>query len=118
MRKTMFRVCFTLILVTMVLGVSSVSAKETTWKMTSAFSAGTVVALLADAMDEKFTKLVNLLCKGKLHIDFFPGGAIVPAFEIFDACRNNTVQAAGDWPGYWAGKDIAFFLTVSRKTWL
>ena len=29
----MFRVCFTLILVTMVLGVSSVSAKETTWKM-------------------------------------------------------------------------------------
>ncbi|MCD6571298.1 MAG: TRAP transporter substrate-binding protein DctP [Deltaproteobacteria bacterium] len=106
MGKKLFSIWFILVLAFTVLGSSSVFAKETVWKMTSTWSSGIT---LIDS-HKMFADLVNVLCKGKLRIEFFPGGTLMPAFEVFDACRNNTVQAAGDWCGYWAGKDIVFSL--------
>jgi hypothetical protein len=43
-----------------------------------------------------------------LTIEFFEGGSLVPAGEVFGAVESGTVQAGADWPGYWAGRDAAF----------
>jgi len=106
MRRKLVAACFALVLALTVIVCSPVSAKETVWKMTSTWPSGIT---LIDS-HKMFVDLVNGMCKGKLRIEFFPGGTLMSAFEVFDATRNNTVQAAGDWCGYWAGKDIVFSL--------
>lgn len=82
----------------------TVSAKETMWRMTSTWPPS---INLIEA-DQLFVKYVNELCKGKLQIKFFSGGTLMPAQEVFDAVSKGSIQASGDWPNYWSGKDIAF----------
>ncbi len=55
-----------------------------------------------------FAKVVEELSQGQLKIKVYPAGAIVPAFQVFDAVRNGVVEMGHDWPGYWKGKDQAF----------
>ncbi|RLA99711.1 ABC transporter substrate-binding protein [Candidatus Bathyarchaeota archaeon] len=63
--------------------------------------------------DKHFVGLVNKLAGGRLKIDFYPGGALVGGFELFDAVAKGTIEAGGDWPNYWAGKNTAFDLLGS-----
>ena len=84
-------------------------AKPVQWKMTSTWPAGII---LIEA-DRHFYKLVNELAEGELNITFFDGGTLVPPFELFDAVSKGTVEAGGNWPSYWAGKDTAFDLLGS-----
>ncbi|MDO5757222.1 MAG: TRAP transporter substrate-binding protein DctP [Rhodobacterales bacterium] len=58
--------------------------------------------------DKHFVDLANKLTKGDLSIEFFEGGSLVPAGEVFGAVESGTIQAGADWPGYWAGRDAAF----------
>ncbi|MDQ7032416.1 MAG: TRAP transporter substrate-binding protein DctP [Desulfonauticus sp.] len=55
-----------------------------------------------------FVKVVDELSQGQLKIKVYPAGAIVPAFQVFDAVRNGVVEMGHDWPGYWKGKNQAF----------
>ena len=87
-----------------VLAASPVSAKVIRWKMTSTWPPS--ISLIE--ADQAFVKAVNHLCKDRLEIKFFTGGSLMPSFEVFDAVSNGTVEAAGDWPNYWAGKDRVF----------
>jgi len=74
------------------------------WKMTSTWPPS--IDLIR--ADYAFVEAVNQLCKGRLEIKFFTGGTLMPSYEVFDAVSKGTVQAAGDWPNYWAGKDAVF----------
>ena len=44
------------------------------------------------------------ISSGKLKLEIYGAGDIVPAFEVFDAVSANAVSAGWDWIGYWAGK--------------
>lgn len=75
------------------------------WTMTSTWPA----SLELIEIDKKFVEIANaLIDDSELTIEFFDGGSLVPAGEVFGAVESGTIQAGGDWPGYWAGRDAAF----------
>lgn len=107
MRKNMFIAALAVALVFgLLLSTSSVIAAEKVikWKMTSTWPP----SINFMEIDQAFVKKVNHLCKGKLSIKFFPGGSLMPSYEVFDAVGKGTIQASGDWPNYWAGKNSVF----------
>ncbi len=77
---------------------------QTSWTMTSTWPS----SLELIEIDKHFVDLANKLAGDELKIDFFDGGSLVPAGEVFGAVESGTIQAGGDWPGYWAGRDAAF----------
>ncbi|MGC9323251.1 MAG: TRAP transporter substrate-binding protein DctP [Desulfomonilia bacterium] len=92
----------TLVLV-LVFATSPAVAKER-WKMTSTWPP----SIDFIEVDKAFVEKVNHLCKDKLEIKFFSGGSLMPSYEVFDAVGKGTIEASGDWPNYWAGKDLVF----------
>jgi len=58
--------------------------------------------------DRHFVKMVNDTKSLDLKIKLYSSGELVPAFELFDAVSRGTLQAGGDWPNYWSGKNRAF----------
>jgi TRAP-type mannitol/chloroaromatic compound transport system substrate-binding protein len=102
----------TLVIVAFVAGAfmpASAIAKTLRWKMSTTWTPS--IALI-DA-DRHFAETVNLLAKDRLKIKFFDGGSLVPPFQIFEAVQKGTLDAGGDWPSYWSGKNTAFDLLGS-----
>ncbi len=85
-------------------------AAEKQLKMSSVWTAG--IQLIE--IDKNFVKLANELGAGDLKISFFEGGSLVPPFEIFDTVSRGQIDMAGDWGGYWAGKNEAFNIIGSH----
>ncbi|MBP5856212.1 TRAP transporter substrate-binding protein DctP [Marivibrio halodurans] len=86
-------------------GMASAPAMaQENWTMTTVWPA----SLELIEMDRKFVELANKLAGDDLTIEFFEGGTLVPSGEVFGAVESGTIQAGGDWPGYWAGRDAAF----------
>ena len=77
---------------------------QQSWTMTTTWPS----SLELIETDKHFVDLANKLAGDDLTIEFFEGGALVPAGEVFGAVESGTIQAGGDWPGYWAGRDAAF----------
>ncbi|SFC69591.1 TRAP transporter substrate-binding protein DctP [Tropicimonas isoalkanivorans] len=77
---------------------------QDTWTMTTTWPS----SLELIEGDKHFVDLANKLTQGELSIEFFEGGALVPAGEVFGAVESGSIQAGADWPGYWAGRDPAF----------
>ncbi|SPJ25860.1 TRAP transporter substrate-binding protein DctP [Palleronia abyssalis] len=77
---------------------------QDSWTMTSTWPS----SLELIEFDRHFVDLANQLTGDALTIEFFEGGSLVPAGEVFGAVQSGTVQAGADWPGYWAGRDAAF----------
>lgn len=88
----------------MLAGAGVAAQAETSWQMTTTWPN----SLELIEMDKHFVELANKLTAGDLKIEFFEGGSLVPAGEVFGAVESGTIQAGGDWPGYWAGRDAAF----------
>lgn len=65
--------------------------------------------------DRRFIKIVNEMTGGRLVLTLYPAGEIVPAFELFDTVSKGVLEAGGEWPSYWAGKNIAFDLMGSQN---
>lgn len=63
--------------------------------------------------DKHFVEVVNELSGGELVLEFYPGGALVAGFEMFDAVAKGVFEAGGEWPNYWSGKNTAFDLLGS-----
>ncbi|KJZ17488.1 MULTISPECIES: TRAP transporter substrate-binding protein DctP [unclassified Halomonas] len=59
-------------------------------------------------IDKHWAELVNQLAGDEIQIEFYAGGTLMPGTEVFDATETGSIQAAGDWPGYWAGRSPAF----------
>ena len=55
-----------------------------------------------------FSKAIADLSDQKFQISVFGPGEIVPAFQVFDAVANNTVEMGNSASYYYIGKDLAF----------
>lgn len=92
------------ILILVVCGFSIAAEKTINWRMTTTWTPG----MLHMESDKNFLRMVNGMLGEELKIRYYEGGSLVPPYEVFDAVVKGTVNAAGDWPGFWAGKDAAF----------
>ncbi len=88
----------------MLAAFSGPALAQESWTMTTVWPS----SLELIEIDKKFVEVANKLVGDKLKIEFYDGGTLVPAGEVFSAVESGTVQAGGDWPGYWAGRDPAF----------
>ncbi len=79
------------------------------WKMATTWAKGIPWHKTA----EYFAKTAEIASGGQLKITVYPDGALVPAFEVFDAVRKGVVEMGHDWPGYWKGKNEAFVAFAS-----
>lgn len=88
-----------------------ISGKRYQWKMVTTWPPnfpvlGEGCIMLADIIRE--------MSGGRLDIQVFSGGELVPALEAFDAVRNGSAQMGSGSPYYWAGKApaVQFFSSV------
>jgi TRAP-type mannitol/chloroaromatic compound transport system substrate-binding protein len=56
---------------------------------------------------QRLARMVGEMSGGRLTIEVFPAGQIVPPLGVFDACSKGTVEAFMGASYYWAGKDPA-----------
>jgi TRAP-type mannitol/chloroaromatic compound transport system substrate-binding protein len=57
---------------------------------------------------EEFCKKVKIATNGRLEIEPFSAGTIVPTNETLTALQSNVLQAIHVWPGYASGRNPAF----------
>ncbi|QTP57507.1 TRAP transporter substrate-binding protein DctP [Billgrantia antri] len=77
---------------------------QQSWTMTSTWPD----SIDAVKIDLHWVELVNKLAGEELQIEFFAGGTLMPGTEVFDATETGSIEASGDWPGYWSGLNPAF----------
>lgn len=87
-----------------IVSLSSVAQAKENWTMTTTWPDN--LALIE--FDRHWVELVNKLAGDELTITFRAGGTLMPGTEVFDATETGSIEAAGDWPGYWAGRSPAF----------
>jgi len=75
------------------------------WKMTSSYNPS-LPPLFTTA--QLFVDMVKEASGGNFDIRLYPGGEIVPAFEVMDAVGNGTVQCGQTASYYYYGKDPSF----------
>ena len=78
--------------------------KKIKWRMGSTWTP----AINLHWGDKAMIKYLGEITDGRFEIKWFPSGSLMKAFEYFDACSKGVVEAVGDWPNYWVGKDPAF----------
>lgn len=74
------------------------------WRMASTWGDGNIHFTI----DKKFTEYVSQLTGGKFIIKNYPAGQLGAANQVFDMVADGTVEAGGDWAGYWSGKNTGF----------
>ncbi len=87
------------------------SNKVYRWKMVTTWPANFPVF---QEGAEKFADDVRIMSRGRLDIQVFAGGELVPALQVFDAVSQGSVEMGHGSPYYWAGKvpEAQFFSTV------
>ncbi len=90
---------------------STATSQETfTWKMVSTWSDTS----RSGEYEQEFVDLVDQLSNGRLKIKRYSQGQLVSPTQVLDTVSKGTVQAGGDWPNYWSGKNTAFDLLGSH----
>ena len=56
---------------------------------------------------EMMAKMTEQMSGGRLHIEVYGAGELVPGLENFEACRSGTIQGGHSAAYYWAGKEPA-----------
>lgn len=84
--------------------------KTINWKLASTWGDGTVLF----GSDQRFAEHVNKMSNGRLKVTVYGAGQLAPANQVLDVVSNGTVEAGGDWPSYWTGKDTSFDLLGSN----
>jgi len=74
------------------------------WRMPTTWTPALNVML---GSAQQLAKMVDEMSGGRLTIEVFPAGQIVPPLGVFDACSQGTVEAFMGASYYWAGKDPA-----------
>ena len=100
--------CFALGLV---LPGEAAAQKTVRWKMASAFTSG------LDVVGESgpiFAENLKKMSAGQLEVKFFEPGALVPAFEVFNAVSKGSIESGWTTPGFHVGQIPAapWFTTV------
>lgn len=80
---------------------NTVMAETINWKMVTTWPPG--FPIFQEGV-ERFAKDVESMSDGRLRIQVFAGGKLVPALQTFDAVSQGTVQIGHGAAYYWAGK--------------
>lgn len=99
-----------LLFVFMVTGMAWAAEKNINWRLASVWAEG--FPLLES--ERTFVKRIEEMSGGRLKIKVFPAGQIGPANQVLDLVSSGAVDAGGDWPNYWSGKNTAFDLLGSH----
>jgi TRAP-type mannitol/chloroaromatic compound transport system substrate-binding protein len=86
------------------------AAETINWRLASTWAEG--FALLES--ERTFAKRVEEMSGGRLVIKVFPAGQIAPANQVLDVGSSGAIDAGGDWPNYWSGRNTAFDLLGSH----
>ena len=88
-----------------------ITNKKYQWKMVTTWAPNAPV--LGDACTY-FADLVHKLSNGRMEIQVYAGGELIPPLQAFDAVRNGSAEISNGAAYYWAGKNPAFqfFATV------
>ncbi|HWC04086.1 MAG TPA: TRAP transporter substrate-binding protein [Methylomirabilota bacterium] len=81
------------------------------WRMSTAFPA-TLDVLQGGA--QRVAKIVEEVSGGRFRIEVFPGGQIMPPFEVFEAASKGTIEAFMAVTQYWVAREPAleWFTTI------
>jgi TRAP-type mannitol/chloroaromatic compound transport system substrate-binding protein len=83
-------------------------AQETfSWKMTSAYPPGAPFYMDGPGSATDLAKRIEAMSGGRLTIQVFGAGELIPALEGFDAVRSGTVEMNSANAYFWAGKTFA-----------
>jgi len=84
------------------------------WKMTNAYGPGSPFYVEGPGSPTDFCKKVAEMSDGRMTIQHFAAGELIPALEGFDAVRSGTVEMNAANAYFWAGKIPAaqYFTTV------
>ena len=108
MRKSLLISVLTIVLAAafslMCASVATAKDKPIKWKMSTPWPPGNDYF----NVEKHFVDIIHEMAGARLEIKLYSGGEIVPAIELLPAVQNNVLQAAGDWPGFWIGKNTAF----------
>ncbi len=78
-----------------------------TWKMTSAYPKGAPFYMDGPGSAVDLAKRIETMSNGRLKIQVFGAGELIPAFEGFDAVRSGTVEMNHANSYFWTGKTFA-----------
>lgn len=88
--------------------------QKVNWRMTNAYGPGAPFYTTGPGSPTDFIQKVDRMSGGRLKIQHFAAGELVPAFEGFDAVSAGTVEANVANSYFWSGKTFAaqYFTTV------
>src|SRR3989442_4063239 len=81
------------------------------WRMATSW---TPALDILQGMAQRFAKQVDEMSGGRLKIQVYAAGELIPAFGVFDACSQGTLETYNSASYYWAGKEpaVQWFTTV------
>lgn len=91
------------------LGAPMVAQAQTTfnWKMTSAYPKGSPFYMDGPGSATDLAKRISEMSDGRLKIQVYGAGELIPALEGFDAVRSGTVEMNHANSYFWTGKTFA-----------
>ncbi len=94
--------------------VSAQSDRTFRWKMTNAYPPGAPFYVTGPGSPEDFCAKLDAMSGGRLKVDHFAAGELIPALEGFDAVSKGIVEMNAANAYFWAGKIPAaqYFTTV------
>ncbi len=78
-----------------------------TWKMTSAYTKGAPFYMDGPGSATDLARRIEAMSGGRLRIQVYGAGELIPAFEGFDAVRSGTVEMNHANSYFWTGKTFA-----------
>ncbi len=86
---------------------SARAQQSITWKMTSAYAKGAPFYMDGPGSATDLAKRIDAMSNGRLKIQVYGAGELIPALEGFDAVRSGTVEMNHANSYFWTGKTFA-----------
>ncbi|UDM06213.1 TRAP transporter substrate-binding protein DctP [Halomonas sp. NyZ770] len=102
----------------LVLGAPSLakaqSSEQFNWRMTNAYSPGSPFYVEGPGSPRDVIAKINAMSGGRLNIQHFAAGELIPAFEGFEAVQSGTIEMNAANSYFWSGTTFAaqYFTTV------
>ncbi len=87
--------------------IANAQSARFNWKMTSAYGKGSPFYMDGPGSATDLAKRIREMSDGRLNIQVFGAGELIPAFEGFDAVRAGTVEMNHANAYFWTGKTAA-----------
>jgi TRAP-type mannitol/chloroaromatic compound transport system substrate-binding protein len=85
-----------------------------TWRMTNAYPPGAPFVTVGPGSPTDFVEKVRIMSQGRLTIEHYAAGELIPALEGFDAVSSGTIEMNAANSYFWSGRSFAlnYFTTV------